>query len=96
MSEGKLKMVSGKQAVAYRNYRRARDRALARLANAYPDQYKQYLEEEKANDEQLGKRWIATDTSIAISQLGTRADSSTTRPPTADKREDEGDNGGEA
>lgn len=89
-------MVSGKQAVAYRNYRRARDRALARLANAYPDQYKQYLEEEKANDEQLGKRWIAADTNIAISQLGTRADSSTTRPQAGNHGEDEGDNGGEA
>jgi hypothetical protein len=89
-------MVSGKQAVAYRNYRRARDRALARLANAYPDQYKQYLEEEKANDEQLGKRWIAADTSIAISQLGTRADSSTTQTRSGNEGENEGNNGGEA
>ena len=46
------------QAVSYRNYRRARDRALVRLANAYPDEYKQYLQEEKAKDEQENKKWL--------------------------------------
>lgn len=44
-------------AVGQRNYRRARDRALARLAQVYPDQYKQLLEEEKERDELEGKRW---------------------------------------
>jgi hypothetical protein len=33
-------------AVRQRNYRRARDRALARLAQAYPNLYKEYLEQE--------------------------------------------------
>ena len=89
-------MVSGKQAVAYRNYRRARDRALSRLANAYPEQYKQYLQEEKANDEQLGKRWIATDTNITVSSLGTRASATTTRPSGSNDGENEGNDGGEA
>ena len=46
------------QAVHYRNYRRVRDRALRRLANQYPDQYKQYLEEERAKDETEGKAWL--------------------------------------
>jgi len=33
------------QAVRQRNYRRARERALTRLANAFPDIYRAYLEE---------------------------------------------------
>ena len=46
------------QAVHYRNYRRVRDRALRRLANQYPDQYRQFLEEERAKDEAEGKSWL--------------------------------------
>jgi hypothetical protein len=49
---------ASKQAVSYRNYRRARDRALVRLAQAYPDEYKEYLEQEKAYDESEGKKWV--------------------------------------
>jgi hypothetical protein len=48
-------------AVSNRNYRRARDRALVRLANLYPDQYKDLLKEEKENDKALGKEWIDLD-----------------------------------
>jgi hypothetical protein len=47
-----------KQAVHYRNYRRARERALAKLSHLYPDTYKQLLGIEKAIDEQEGKNWI--------------------------------------
>jgi hypothetical protein len=36
------------QAVRQRNYRRVRDRALRRLANLYPDQYRELFEEERA------------------------------------------------
>ena len=43
----------------YKVYRRARERALRRLATAYPDQYKEYLEEEKAIEE--GHKWIDID-----------------------------------
>lgn len=49
------------QAVRQRNYRRARERALTRLANAYPDEYKTFLEEEKIADEQMGKKWLDLD-----------------------------------
>jgi glutamine synthetase adenylyltransferase len=45
------------QAVHQRNYRRARDRALTRLAQLYPNLYKELLEEEKQRDELEGKRW---------------------------------------
>ena len=44
--------------VRQRNYRRARDRALVRLAQAYPNLYKEYLEQEKASDEKEGKKWV--------------------------------------
>lgn len=46
-----------KQAVYYRNYRRARDRALVRLAQANPAQYDVFLKEERQRDEQDGKTW---------------------------------------
>jgi len=46
------------QAVRQRNYRRARDRALARLGNDYPNVYRAYLEEEMKADDQMGKKWL--------------------------------------
>ena len=46
------------QAVRQRNYRRARDRALARLSNDYPNVYRAYLEEEIEADEKMGKKWL--------------------------------------
>ena len=46
------------QAVRQRNYRRARDRALARLGNDYPNVYRAYLEEEMEADDQMGKKWL--------------------------------------
>lgn len=55
-----MKEVSGKQAIEYRNYRRARDRALIRLSHLYADEYKRLLMEERENDEQEGKKWVDT------------------------------------
>jgi hypothetical protein len=49
------------QAVRQRNYQRARQRAFTRLANAFPDIYRAYLEEEKLADEQMGKKWLDID-----------------------------------
>lgn len=46
-----------RRAVGQRNYRRARDRALARLANQYPEAYQELLYEERLRDEQTGKAW---------------------------------------
>ena len=46
------------QAVRRRNYRRARDRALARLGNDYPNVYRTYLEEEMSADEEDNKKWL--------------------------------------
>ena len=49
------------QAVRQRNYRRARERALTRLANDYPYVYRNYLEQEKKVDESMGKKWLDID-----------------------------------
>ena len=46
------------QAVRQRNYRRARDRALARLSRDYPNVYRNYLEEEMSADEEGNKKWL--------------------------------------
>ena len=50
-----------RSAVIYRNYRRARERAMTRLSNAYPETYKELLEQEKIVDEQMGKKWLDID-----------------------------------
>ena len=83
-------------AVRQRNYRRARDRALARLAQAYPDDYKDLLEQERASDEHMGKKWLDITGVTAISNLDTRTGTTPTGPQAADRGEDEGDRGGEA
>ena len=61
-----MKEVSGNQAIAYRNYRRARDRALVRVSHLYADEYKQLLMEEREIDEQEGKKWIGVDNSSRL------------------------------
>ena len=60
------------QAVRQRNYRRARERALTRLANAYPDTYRLYLEEEKEADEEMGKKWLDLDGNTKPADSGSR------------------------
>lgn len=85
-----------KQAVHQRNYRRARDRALTRLANLYPSKYKQLLQEEKERDELEGKRW----TTIADSPVyGVDYDPPHRRSAAtakAGKGSNQGNDGGEA
>jgi hypothetical protein len=60
-------------AVRQRNYRRARDRALVKLAQLYPETYTELLEREKANDEAEGRKWLDIDgtTSSTISSVST-------------------------
>jgi predicted RNase H-like nuclease (RuvC/YqgF family) len=88
------------QAVRQRNYRRARDRALVRLAHLYPDTYKQLLEMEKKTDEQEGKTWLDLDGNT-IPVIGVRIRTADGRgaPVIKDhlnKGTDEGNDGGEA
>lgn len=86
-----------RKAVRDRNYRRARDRALVRLAHLYPDTYKQLLEMEKIEDEKQGKNWISIDGTTVLSVgVHTRANNVPPFGDPADAGEDEGYNGGEA
>jgi hypothetical protein len=91
------KQVSGKQSIHYRNYRRARDKALVRLAHLYPETYKQLLDEQRSFDEQEGKTWIIDSNSRLTVGVHTRANAV---PEVAGRtdydRADEGYNGGEA
>lgn len=83
-------------AVRQRNYRRARDRALAKLAQRFPDDYRELMEKEKESDEQLGKKWLDITGATIASEVGTRANATSTRPQALYSGEDEGDRGGEA
>jgi hypothetical protein len=82
---------------AQRNYQRARARALTKLANAYPDEYRIYLEQEKENDYTQGKTWIDLDGNTnnsmgANTGADTKASSRDTfrEAQSRDNREDEG------
>ena len=83
-------------AVRQRNYRRARDRALAKLAQRFPDDYRELMEKEKESDEQLGKKWLDITGATAAGEMGTRADRTAARPQATDRGENKGNNGGEA
>ena len=88
---------ASRKATHHRNYRRARDRALARLAHLYPDTYKQLLEMEKKQDELQGKRWISIDGSTVLSVgVHTRATGTDDLAYASNASQDEGNNGGEA
>jgi hypothetical protein len=96
VNEKRLKAAAG-QAVSYRNYRRARDRALTKLATAHFEHYKELLEKEKAFDEQMGKKWLDINGTTAASLVDTRPDSTPAPTSKTDNQgENAGDNGGEA
>ena len=90
---------SEKRAVWLRNYQRARARALVRLAQQYPDQYKDLLEQERLSDEAKGKTWLdisgrtRADTRI---HLHTSGNNDTSRSEQTDSDEpDESNVGGQ-
>jgi len=85
---------AAKQAVYYRNYRRARDRALVKLAQAYPEAYKELLEKEKVSDEQEGKAWIDLNGTTVAPRIVARAKARGITLAQADTNQ--GNNGGEA
>ena len=79
--------VSASQSISYRNYRRARDRALVRLSHQYPELYKEYLEEEKEFDEEQGVKWFAIDDSTYVTVgVRTRTSTSGSRAPKKSSR----------
>ena len=97
--EAKNKRMVGaaNQAVRQRNYRRARDRALVRLAHLYPDTYKQLLEMEKIADEKQGKNWISIDGSTVLSMgVHTRATGADDLAHTSNQGTNKGNDGGKA
>ncbi len=99
MNLDKREEMARKRAVWLRNYQRARGRALTRLAQQYPDQFKEILEEERLSDEANGKAWLdisgTTATDVGFYLPPHRQDSSY-RPKQANTDEqDEGNVGGE-
>jgi hypothetical protein len=92
--ELKRKIASAENmAVRQRNYRRARDRALTRLANDYKEIYLEYLAEEKEKDEAQGKRW--TNLAHSLPDFGdniTHNSVSKAGGDTSDISQDKGDN----
>ena len=96
MTEKRMKAAAN-QAVSYRNYRRARDRALTKLATAHFEHYKELLEKEKAFDEQMGKKWLDINGTTTASELGLRPVTEPNATPEADNHgKNQGNNGGEA
>ena len=68
-----------RRAVAHRNYRRARERALTRLARLYPDDYQRLLAEERERDLAEGKIWLDLSGSVSDS-LALNSENRNTRP----------------
>ena len=100
MNLDKRKASAERRAVRLRNYQRARGRALVRLAQQYPDQYKELLEQERLSDEANGKTWVditgATLADTGFYIYSPRKDD-TLRPEQANTNvTNQGDNGGEA
>ena len=91
---------AARKAIRDRNYRRARDRALVRLAHLYPDTYKQLLEMEKKTDEQEGKTWLdLSGNTVPVVGVRVRTADGRGAPVIKDsvhKGADESNDGGEA
>ena len=88
-----------KDAVRQRNYRRVRDRALARLRQLHPEEYEQLFQEERERDEAEGKAWL--DLSGRTRLLMDSTNTSSRKSKSASRQTDrdnlkEGNDGGEA
>jgi len=96
MTDDKRMASAAKQAVYYRNYRRARDRALIKLSHLHPEDYKELLEKEKVSDEQEGKTWIDLNGATVSPRIVARAKARGITLTQTDTDTNQGDNGGEA
>ena len=96
MSDAKRMASAAKAAVYYRNYRRARDRALIKLSHLHPEDYKELLEKEKVSDEQEGKTWIDLNGTTASPRIVAREKSRGITLTQTDSGTNQGNNGGEA
>jgi len=81
-------------AVRQRNYRRARDRALVKLAQLYPETYTELLEREKANDEAQGRKWLDIDGNT--SGMDIRSTTTNSNTESSNLSTNQGNYGGEA
>ena len=78
-------------AVRQRNYRRARDRALAKLSTEFKERYLELLAEEKEKDEKEGKRWVRITHNLPdYWATNTERPTDTDRGDTSDIPQDEG------
>jgi hypothetical protein len=93
MSDAKRMASAAKAAVYYRNYRRARDRALIKLSHLHPEDYRKLLEKEKVSDEQEGKTWIDINGNTIEPAIPTRTKARGTTLTKTDT--DQGNNGAE-
>ena len=94
MTERRL-TAAANMAVRQRNYRRARDRALVKLAQLYSETYTELLEREKANDEAQGRKWL--DISGNTTGMDTRSTTTITHTgETSNQSSNQGYNRGEA
>jgi hypothetical protein len=95
----KRKEKAERRTVWLRNYQRARGRALTKLAQQYPDQYKDILEQERLSDEANGKTWLditgATDNGAGVLTGTDRYNNTLISEQTDRDTEDEGDLEGE-
>jgi hypothetical protein len=95
----KRKEKAERRAVWLRNYQRARGRALTKLAQQYPDQYKDILEQERLSDEANGKTWLditgATDNGAGVLTGTDRYNNTLISEQTDRDKQDEGDLEGE-
>ena len=96
MTDDKRLASAAKAAVYYRNYRRARDRALIKLSHLHPEDYKELLEKEKVSDEQEGKTWIDLNGSTASARTIARAKARGITLTQATTDTDQGNDGGKA
>jgi len=99
MNLDKREEMARKRAVWLRNYQRARGRALTRLAQQYPDQFKEILEKERLSDEANGKAWLdisgATATNLDVPVLAYGAGNTLRSQEAQMSRQNEGYVGGE-
>lgn len=95
----KRKEKAERRAVWLRNYQRARGRALTKLAQQYPDQYKDILEQERLFDEANGKTWLditgATSISSSLGVLTDRYNNTSRSKQANGDKQNESNVGGE-
>lgn len=88
-----------KQSVYYRNYRRARERAMTRLSANHKAEYLALLEEERLRDEANNKTWTSSGTTIITPDMdrsGPRKESTLRLKQSYSDEQDESYDGGEA